>query len=91
MNKANGQLLAMKQIRTSDEKETKALENELSVMQHLSHQHIVRYLGVQRKEKKLIIFMEYASGGSLQSLIRQRSHKPFTEPVIQNYTRQMLL
>lgn len=36
----------------------------------------------------LSVFLEYVSGGSIHKLLQE--YGPFKEPVIQNYTRQIL-
>jgi serine/threonine protein kinase len=47
------------------------LQKEIELMQELSHPNIVRYLGSEQKTDTLHIFMEFVSGGSIQSLLRK--------------------
>lgn len=42
-----------------------------------------------QSEETLSVYLEYVSGGSIQKLLQE--YGPFAEPVIQNYTRQILL
>lgn len=51
----------------------KALEAEVAVLQQLNHRNIVRYLGTERSDDTLNIFLEYVPGGSIASLIEVSS------------------
>ena len=66
-----------------------ALVQEISFMQSLQHENIVRYYGVQRLDPYIYIFMEYMSGGSIAKLLV--SFDSFPESVIRNYTKQILM
>ena len=57
-------------------------------MQHLDHPNIVQYLGCERKEYSISIFLEYISGGSVGSCLRK--HGKFEEAVVSSLTRQTL-
>ena len=57
-------------------------------MINLDHINIVRYLGSERKEKILNIFLEFIPGGSIHSLLTK--FKRFGEKVIQSFTQQIL-
>jgi serine/threonine protein kinase len=57
-------------------------------MQNLTHPNIVRYLGTQRDDEFLNIFLEYVPGGSIASLLSKFG--PFNERIIRTYTRQLL-
>jgi mitogen-activated protein kinase kinase kinase len=57
-------------------------------MQHLDHPNIVQYLGCERKEYSISIFLEYISGGSVGSCLRK--HGKFEECVVSSLTRQTL-
>ena len=46
---------------------------EVSILESQSHSHLISYLSSCIHQKKLLILMEYASGGDLQCLIN--SHK----------------
>ncbi|XP_057492785.1 mitogen-activated protein kinase kinase kinase 3-like isoform X3 [Actinidia eriantha] len=43
---------------------------------------------LNQDEEKLSVYLEYVSGGSIHKLLQE--YGPFREPVIQNYTRQIL-
>ena len=55
----------------------------------LSHPNIVRYLGMERNQVTLSIFLEYVPGGSIRSLIDRFG--ALQEPLVRVYTRQLLL
>jgi serine/threonine protein kinase len=58
-------------------------------MHEVQHTNIVRYLGTEHIDTTLSIFMEYAPGGSLRSLIQRCGR--LDELTIQSYTRMLLL
>jgi mitogen-activated protein kinase kinase kinase len=98
MNATTGEFLAVKQVEVSakaagNDKEkmremVAALDIEIDTMQHLDHVNIVQYLGCERKETSISIFLEYISGGSVGSCLRK--HGKFEETVVRSLTRQTL-
>ncbi|XMA13888.1 hypothetical protein WAI453_006679 [Rhynchosporium graminicola] len=98
MNATTGEFLAVKQVEVSqkaagNDKEkmremVAALDQEIDTMQHLDHVNIVQYLGCERKEMSISIFLEYISGGSVGSCLRK--HGKFEEGVVSSLTRQTL-
>nr|POE93199.1 map kinase kinase kinase mkh1 [Quercus suber] len=98
MNTTTGELLAVKQVEVNAKhakadpakirEMVKALDIEIDTMQHLDHENIVQYLGCERKEFSISIFLEYISGGSVGSCLRK--HGKFEEPVVSSLTRQTL-
>ncbi|KAJ9624184.1 mitogen-activated protein kinase kinase kinase [Taxawa tesnikishii (nom. ined.)] len=98
MNTTTGELLAVKQVEvnpkaanadpTKIREMVKALDQEIDTMQHLDHVNIVQYLGCERKEFSISIFLEYISGGSVGSCLRK--HGKFEESVVSSLTRQTL-
>ncbi|PSN62755.1 Pkinase-domain-containing protein [Corynespora cassiicola Philippines] len=99
MNITTGELIAVKQVEVKPQaagsdkdkiKElVKSLDQEIDTMQHLDHPNIVQYLGCERKEYSISIFLEYISGGSVGSCLRK--HGKFEESVVSSLTRQTLL
>lgn len=99
MNTTTGELLAVKQVEVNPKAAkmdpvkvrelVDALDQEIDTMQHLDHEHIVQYLGCERKEFAISIFLEYISGGSIGSCLRK--HGKFEESVVSSLTRQTLL
>ncbi|KAI9727779.1 MAG: hypothetical protein M1834_007926 [Cirrosporium novae-zelandiae] len=97
MNANTGELLAVKQVEVhqkgnQDKDRMKemvaALNQEIYTMQHLEHSNIVQYLGCERKESSISIFLEYVPGGSIGSCLRK--HGKFEENVVRSLTRQTL-
>ncbi|KAK3646832.1 mitogen-activated protein kinase kinase kinase [Elasticomyces elasticus] len=98
MNTTTGELLAVKQVEVNPKapnadpsrirEMVKALDMEIDTMQHLDHVNIVQYLGCEKKEFSISIFLEYIPGGSVGSCLRK--HGKFEEPVVSSLTRQTL-
>lgn len=98
MNATTGEFLAVKEVEVNqkaaqgDKNKMKemvaALDQEIDTMQHLDHVNIVQYLGCERKETSISIFLEYISGGSIGSCLRK--HGQFEEAVVASLTRQTL-
>ncbi|KAL5334023.1 hypothetical protein BJX70DRAFT_34905 [Aspergillus crustosus] len=98
MNADNGEVLAVKQVEINariagqDKDRIKemvaALDQEIDTMQHLEHPNIVQYLGCERGELSISIYLEYISGGSIGSCLRK--HGKFEESVVKSLTRQCL-
>ena len=98
INATTGEILAVKQVEVnrkaagSDKNKMKemvaALDQEIDTMQHLEHPNIVQYLGCEKKEYSISIFLEYISGGSIGSCLRQ--HGKFEQSVVSSLTRQTL-
>lgn len=61
---------------------------EHAFLRRLSHKRIVRYLGFEEDDANLRIFLEYVSGGSLCTLLKQFVR--FGEAVTRLYTTQIL-
>ncbi|KAL8789086.1 MAG: hypothetical protein Q9213_001349 [Squamulea squamosa] len=98
INLTTGDLLAVKQVEVNqraagqDKEKMKemvsALDGEIDTMQHLEHPNIVQYLGCERKEYSISIFLEYISGGSVGSCLRK--HGKFEQSLVSSLTRQTL-
>lgn len=98
MNITTGEPIAVKQVEVNpkaagQEKEkmremVRALDIEIDTMRDLDHPNIVSYLGCERKELSISIFLEYIPGGSVGSCLRK--HGKFEEPVVSSLTRQTL-
>ena len=98
INLTTGDFLAVKQVEVNqkaagqDKDKMKemvsALDQEIDTMQHLEHPNIVQYLGCERKEYSISIFLEYISGGSVGGCLRK--HGKFEESLVSSLTRQTL-
>ncbi|KAK9907344.1 hypothetical protein WJX75_001831 [Coccomyxa subellipsoidea] len=97
LNNDTGQLMAVKQVLISKDENVagrvvehvQSLEAEVNVLKHLDHPNIVRYLGTDKNEQHLNIFLEFVPGGSIASLLAKFGS--FKESVIRVYARQILL
>ncbi|CAM0904580.1 unnamed protein product [Alopecurus aequalis] len=92
-NSENGQFCAIKEVQViSDDPHSKErlkqLNQEIDILKQPSHPNIVQYIGSEMTEDTLSIYLEYVSGGSIHKLLRE--YGPFKEPVIRNYTGQIL-
>ncbi|XWS33149.1 hypothetical protein CRYUN_Cryun22dG0054000 [Craigia yunnanensis] len=92
-NSERGQMCAIKEVRVVSDDQTskeslKQLNQEINLLSQLSHPNIVRYYGSELGEETLSVYLEYVSGGSIHKLLQE--YGAFKEPVIQNYTRQIL-
>jgi len=96
LNLDTGELIAVKQVPVPQQgaeseslKRVSQLEKEIHLLQDLEHPNIVRYLGFERNDQFINIFLEYVSGGSISSLLLKFGC--FNEKLIQIYCRQILL
>ncbi|KAL8741012.1 MAG: hypothetical protein Q9190_006340 [Brigantiaea leucoxantha] len=98
INLTTGDILAVKQVEVNqkaagqDKEKMKemvsAMDQEINTMQHLEHPNVVQYLGCERKEYSMSIFLEYISGGSVGSCLRK--HGKFEQSLVSSLTRQTL-
>ncbi|KAL5703737.1 mitogen-activated protein kinase kinase kinase [Ranunculus cassubicifolius] len=93
-NSDKGKMCAIKEVRLiSDDSNSreclKQLNQEITLLGQLCHSNIVQYYGSELGEETLSIFLEYVTGGSIHKLLQD--YGAFREPVIQSYTRQILL
>ncbi|KAM7513809.1 hypothetical protein LguiA_003392 [Lonicera macranthoides] len=91
-NSESGQMCAIKEVRVADDQSSKEclkqLNQEITLLSQLSHPNIVQYYGSELAEDTLSVYLEYVSGGSIHKLLQE--YGSFREPVMQNYTRQIL-
>ncbi|KAK2738944.1 hypothetical protein FQN57_006738 [Myotisia sp. PD_48] len=98
INAETGEILAEKQVEVNqkaagfDKDRIKemvaAMDQEIDTMQHLEHPNIVQYLGCERGELSISIYLEYIPGGSVGSCLRK--HGKFEESVVQSLNYQVL-
>lgn len=87
---SSGKLVAVKYINLEiiSEEVLKSVKGEVEILMDLSHPNIIRYYGAHYMDGIMMIFMEFAVGGSLTSIVRKFS--ALSEPVLQMYTVQIL-
>ncbi|CAL0311415.1 unnamed protein product [Lupinus luteus] len=66
----------------------KQLHQEVALLSNLRHPNIVRFYGSEMVGDKLYIYLEYAAGGSIYTLLQQ--YGQLGEPAIRSYTGQIL-
>ncbi|OLL23869.1 MAP kinase kinase kinase mkh1 [Neolecta irregularis DAH-3] len=94
MNAVTGDLLAVKQVEILQDKDRRrgtiidGLNAEVETMKDLDHLNIVQYLGYERGDTVISIFLEYIPGGSIGRCLRK--HGKFEGSVIRSLTRQTL-
>ncbi|KAI3424220.1 hypothetical protein D9Q98_009576 [Chlorella vulgaris] len=98
MDNDTGELIAVKQVHIPRgggahakkvEDNIRSVEDEVHLLQDFDHPNIVRYLGTEKTEDSLNIFLEYVPGGSIASLLAKFGS--FQERVVRVYTKQILL
>ncbi|KEG14015.1 protein kinase [Trypanosoma grayi] len=74
----------------SSREEMEKLRSEIALMKRLHHPNIVQYYGSleERENSTLNIFMEFVSGGSLNSFVKKFKKIPL--PTVRQWTYQML-
>ena len=90
-NAVTGEIMAVKQVNLEgNESNDKVLylQSEIELLMQFEHPNIVRYLGTSRTNKKLNIFLEYISGGSIAFLLKK--YGKFNESIVRQYTLQIL-
>ncbi|TPP43229.1 Protein kinase domain family protein [Leishmania donovani] len=86
----NGKMVAVKYVNVVSEspEALASVEAEVNMLRELSHPNIIRYFGAHTIQDTMLVFMEFAVGGSLTSIVKKFTH--LTEPVMQLYTFQIL-
>jgi cell division control protein CDC15 len=88
INKVTGDEVAVKEIFIEDDDNVLELMSEIDLLKILRHKNIVKYHGFIRSEKKLFIFLEYCSGGSLRNLYKKSG--PLADSVVKTYIKEVL-
>jgi len=57
----------------------KSLRAEIAIMKKLDHPNIVKLYDVLEDDTKIMLALEYVSGGSLRDYLRKRSNKKISE------------
>ncbi|XP_049281606.1 mitogen-activated protein kinase kinase kinase 4 isoform X1 [Anopheles funestus] len=90
VNNSTGELMAMKEIaiQPGETAAIRKVAEELKIFEGISHQHLVKYYGVEVHREELIIFMELCPEGTLESLVELNGGLP--EAHARRYTHQLL-
>ena len=87
----DGRLVAVKEVEISRKHKKEQLaqvKKEVNVLRTLEHPNIIRYFGAHATGRTMRVFMEFAVGGSLTSLVRK--FESLSEPLAKQYTHQIL-
>lgn len=81
--------MVLKELHRADEEAQRTFLKEVAVLRLLDHPHVLKFIGVLYKERKLHMVTEYVAGGCLKELIhdsarccrgRSGSASPGTSP-----------
>uniref|UniRef100_A0A7N6FHV6 LIM domain kinase 2 n=1 Tax=Anabas testudineus TaxID=64144 RepID=A0A7N6FHV6_ANATE len=73
-HKATGEVMVMKELIRCDEETQKTFLQEVKVMRSLDHPHVLRFIGVLYKDKRLNLITEFIEGGTLKDFIRDTAY-----------------
>ncbi|KAF1389144.1 hypothetical protein PFLUV_G00070410 [Perca fluviatilis] len=80
-HKATGEVMVMKELIRCDEETQKTFLKEVKVMRCLEHPHVLKFIGVLYKDKRLNLITEYIEGGTLKDFIRDTDQFPWEQRV----------
>ncbi|XP_016986782.1 LIM domain kinase 1 isoform X2 [Drosophila rhopaloa] len=68
-HRQSGEVMVLKELHRADEEAQRNFIKEVAVLRLLDHRHVLKFIGVLYKEKKLHMVTEYVAGGCLKELI----------------------
>ncbi|KAM9393432.1 LIM domain kinase 2 isoform 1-T2 [Pholidichthys leucotaenia] len=80
-HKTTGEVMVMKELIRCDEETQKTFLKEVKVMRSLDHPHVLKFIGVLYKDKRLNLITEFIEGGTLKDFIRDRDPFPWEQRV----------
>ncbi|KAK2911107.1 hypothetical protein QQF64_026758 [Cirrhinus molitorella] len=80
-HKATGEVMVMKELIRCDEETQKTFLQEVKVMRSLEHPHVLKFIGVLYKDKRLNLITEFIEGGTLKDFIRDTDSFPWEQRV----------
>ncbi|XP_074030736.1 mitogen-activated protein kinase kinase kinase 4 isoform X2 [Leptinotarsa decemlineata] len=90
VNNNTGDMMAVKEIPLQhDTSSSKHIAEEIKILEGIVNKNLVRYYGVEVHKDEMLIFMEYCSEGTLESLIAG-TERGLTEPLCRRYTFQLV-
>ncbi|XP_061162708.1 LIM domain kinase 2-like [Saccostrea echinata] len=72
-HRITGEVMVLKEMYRFDEEVQKSFLKEVSVLRSVDHPHVLQFMGVLYKDKKLNLITEYVSGGTLGNLLKDLS------------------
>lgn len=79
-------------INLQDEIKSKYFDNELNVNQTISHDNIVKFIGLKQILNDIYLLFEATNGGNLTDFFKkymEKNNKPFPEEIVQNIIKQI--
>ncbi|XP_077377672.1 LIM domain kinase 2 isoform X1 [Festucalex cinctus] len=80
-HKATGEVMVMKELLRCDEETQKTFLKEVKVMRSLDHPHVLKFIGVLYKDKRLNLITEFIEGGTLKDFIGDTDPFPWEQRV----------
>ena len=83
----------MEKKMVDDPRYKKYFKNEISILQRLFHENIIRLEDLKATLNHYYIIMEYCNGGSLNQCLnryKELYHRPFTEEIVQYIMKQVV-
>lgn len=74
-HRLTGELMVLKELHRADEEAQMNFIKEVAVLRKLDHPHVLKFIGVLYKDKKLHMVTEYVAGGCLKELIHEPSNE----------------
>ncbi|XP_034663167.1 LIM domain kinase 1 isoform X1 [Drosophila subobscura] len=72
-HRLSGEVMVLKELHRADEEAQRNFIKEVAVLRLLDHQHVLKFIGVLYKDKKLHMVTEYVAGGCLKELLHNSS------------------
>ena len=76
--------------RLNEPHKMKAVQNEISILRRLKHTNVVKIFDVIEDKRHIILVMEYASGNSLFTHLRNRTNKKLPEENAKRVFKQIV-
>ncbi|XP_057666250.1 mitogen-activated protein kinase kinase kinase 4 [Diorhabda carinulata] len=91
VNNNTGEMMAVKEIalQYNDIGTLKKIAEEMKILEGISHKNLIKSYGVEVHKDEMLIFMEYCSEGTLESLVAD-TEKGLSELLARRYTFQLV-
>ena len=81
-HKKTKEVMVLKELYRVDEEAQRNFLKEVAVLRSLSHNNVLRFIGVLYRDKKLHLVTEFIPGGSLKELIHSEMVLPWEQRVL---------
>lgn len=91
VNNETGEMMAMKEIplQHNDHRTIRHLAEELRILEGINHRNLVKYYGIEIHREEMLIFMEFCTEGTLESLVAA-TESGLPELLVRKFTHQLL-